>query len=159
MQQFTNELTPEVISSLKNPFTPEQMANADDQQLALFHAHIDEMKTRQLVAIYRIAVDGSLTRNGGTVVAATSQCSLAIHDGSYRSAALVGDFAIYPDGSRAQIISGATGMVEEYGKAQALVGSKLDNGDEIISTPQSMNLLLQDDKLVMPKEFLAPVTL
>jgi len=32
MEQYTNELTPSVLASFKNPFSTEQLANADEEQ-------------------------------------------------------------------------------------------------------------------------------
>ncbi|WP_257223800.1 PAAR domain-containing protein [Acinetobacter sp. YH12140] len=47
------------------------------------------------------------------------------------SLALVGDEAIYLDGSTAKIISGAEFLLNVDGRAAALIGSLLENGDEI----------------------------
>ncbi|WP_421721596.1 PAAR domain-containing protein [Acinetobacter guerrae] len=51
------------------------------------------------------------------------------------SIARVGDDVIYTDGTIAKIILGAGRVCMVDGIAAALVGSHLDNGDEIIDSP------------------------
>jgi len=70
-------------------------------------------------------------------------------------------YAVYPDGTRARIISGS-GSVNTNGSGVsfALVGSQLDNGDVIVSTPQDCALLCQlDNSPAMPADFLSPEAL
>lgn len=50
------------------------------------------------------------------------------------SLVLVGDDAIYADGSTAKIVSGAGTAFMVNGQSAALVGSPLENGDEIIDS-------------------------
>lgn len=59
-----------------------------------------------------------------------------------------------PDGTTARIISSAGSMYTQDDKGVAVVGSRLDNGDEIISTPQSVGVLLQREGEPMPNDFL-----
>ncbi|MGC0864386.1 hypothetical protein [Pantoea agglomerans] len=60
----------------------------------------------------------------------------------------------YPDGSKARIISSAgSGYTWEDGGI-ALVGSELDNGDVIISTPQSSGMLVGRKGVPVPEDFL-----
>ncbi|WP_095996123.1 PAAR domain-containing protein [Serratia oryzae] len=68
--------------------------------------------------------------------------------------ARVGDEVIYPDGSTARIISGAgfAHMIE--GLPVALVGSELDNGDEIISTPQGSQMHCYRETDQLPEGFM-----
>ncbi|TBL69352.1 hypothetical protein EYY96_04995 [Hafnia alvei] len=68
--------------------------------------------------------------------------------------ARVGDKAIYADGSEATIISGAGTARIMQGTSAALVGSMLDNGDEIISTPQSCNKFVFREGDAFPQGFL-----
>ena len=158
MQQFTNELTPSVLASFKNPFSAEQLANADEEQLQIFKSHIEEMKDRSLVAIWRFATTGALTRNGGKIEKASANDSFTLGDGSEVNRAMVGDYVVYPDGKRARIINGS-GSVNTNGSGVsfALVGSQLDNGDVIVSTPLDYVFLCQlDNSPAMPADFLAP---
>ncbi|MEG5551579.1 hypothetical protein UXO11_18500 [Enterobacter wuhouensis] len=163
MQQYTNELTPSVLASFKNPFSPEQLANADEEQRQIFKSHVEEMKDRSLVAIWRFATAGSLTRNGGMIEKASANDSFTLEDGSEVNRAMVGDYVVYPDGTRAKIINGSgSGSVNTNGSGVsfALVGSQLDNGDVIVSTPQDYALLCQlDNSPSMPADFLTPAAL
>lgn len=161
MQQYTNALTPSVLASFKNPFNAEQLANADEEQRQIFKSHVEEMKDRSLVAIWRFATAGSLTRNGGKIEEASANNSFTLEDGSEVKLAMVGDYVVYPDGTRARIINGS-GSVNTNGNGVsfALVGSQLDNGDVIVSTPQDYALLCQlDNSPAMPADFLAPAAL
>ena len=161
MKQYTNELTPPVLVSFKNPFSAEQMANSDDEQRQIFKSHVEEMKDRSLLAIWRFATTGALTHNGGKIEKASANDSFTLEDGSEINRAMVGDYVVYPDGTRAKIINGS-GSVNTNGSgvSYALVGSQLDNGDVIISTPQDYALLCQlDNSPAMPADFLASVAL
>lgn len=159
MKQYTNELTSSVLASFKNPFTAEQLANADEEQRQIFKSHVEEMKDRSLVAIWRFATAGSLTRNGGMIEKASANDSFTLEDGSEVNRAMVGDYVVYPDGARARIINGSGSVnTNGIGVSFALVGSQLDNGDVIVSTPQDYALLCQlDNSPAMPADFLAPV--
>lgn len=80
------------------------------------------------------ATHGSKTKNGGLVRATINQKIKA----QGHLLAVVGDEAIYEDGTTSKIISGAgeVGSIEGYDIA--LVGSRLENGDEIIESLQSV---------------------
>ena len=65
--------------------------------------------------------------------------------------ARVGDKVVYAEGSEATIISGAGGARIMQGASAALVGSILDNGDGIISTPQSGSRLVFREGDTFPK--------
>lgn len=80
------------------------------------------------------ATDGSKTKNGGLVRAMINQNIKA----QGHLLAVVGDEVIYEDGTISKIISGAgeAGSIEGYDIA--LVGSRLENGDEIIESLQSV---------------------
>lgn len=160
-QQYTNELTPSVLASFKNPFSAEQLANADEEQRQIFKSHVEEMKDLSLMAIWRFATAGSLTRNGGKIEKASANDSFTLEDGNEVNRAMVGDYVVYPDGKRARIINGSgSAATNGNGVSFALVGSQLDNGDVIISTPQDFALLCQlENSPTMPADFLAPVAL
>lgn len=100
-------------------------------------------------AAFYAAFYGSKTKHGGLI--RTSTVSFKVKDISF---AVVGDEAIYADGTAAKIISGAGEALRVYGHSAALVGSRLDNGDEIIdSSETSLVLRLYHDQLE-PKGFL-----
>jgi len=98
---------------------------------------------------YHAAFNGAKTQNGGLVHAS---------DDSFRvkgiPLALVGDAVIYADGSTAKIISGAGIALTVYGCSAALVGSRLDNGDEIIDSPETSLVFRLYHDQVSPKGFL-----
>lgn len=79
---------------------------------------------------YYAAFNGAKTKKGGLVRA--SNYAFRVKG---ISLALVGDEAIYLDGSTAKIISGAGFLLNVDGRAAALIGSLLENGDEIIDSP------------------------
>ena len=64
-----------------------------------------------------------------------------------------GDYAVYADGSTAQIVTGAGQDNSHW----ALVGSRLSNGDEIIDTPQGLVLLVVREGVPMPDDFLPSI--
>ena len=82
MKQYTNELTPSVLASFNHPFSAEQLANADEEQRQIFKSHIEEMKDRSLMAIWRFATTGALTRNGGKIEKASANDTFILEDGS-----------------------------------------------------------------------------
>jgi uncharacterized Zn-binding protein involved in type VI secretion len=80
--------------------------------------------------VYAIATVGPRTDRGGHVTRVSSRhsvCGLHI--------ALVGDIVTYSDGSEAATIDGAGAAGIQNGRCVALVGSRLSNGDRIVSTP------------------------
>jgi len=82
---------------------------------------------------FLVATHGSKTRNGGLISATLNQRIQS--QGHY--IAVVGDEAIYEDGTTSKIISGTGDAGQIGGYGIALVGSRLENGDEIIETLQS----------------------
>lgn len=68
--------------------------------------------------------------------------------------AAVGDEAIYQDGSRSKIISGAGEEGKIEGFEVALVGSRLENGDEIIESLQSSFVFRLYADRAIPEDFL-----
>lgn len=98
---------------------------------------------------YHFAFNGSKTKNGGYIRA--SNDSLRIKG---ISLALIGDDVIYADGATAKIISGKGKAFEIDGRSAALVGSLLENSDQIIDTPEtSLVFRLYHDQIV-PNDFL-----
>lgn len=150
MQQYTNELTDEIIkSSSQPPFTPEEIATFDESTQQEVLNLTTRFATCPVKLIFRIATVGSLTRNGGVLRKASGKNTA----GGFQ-VARVGDKIVYADGSEATIISGAGKARVMQGASAALVGSMLDNGDEIISTPQSSNRLVFREGDSLPEGFL-----
>ncbi|APV37731.1 PAAR domain-containing protein [Acinetobacter soli] len=80
--------------------------------------------------MYYLAVNGSKTKQGGLVKASATQGKIG-----GLSIARIGDEVIYADGTVAKIVSGAGKVCIVEGLSAALVGSQLDNGDEIEDSP------------------------
>ncbi|CAM7202528.1 hypothetical protein [Klebsiella michiganensis] len=134
MKRYTNELTAEMLASFdQSPFTAEQLAKMDEGSQALIAERNAYNLTHPVTAAYLIATEGSLTRDGGTVFSEYNGQQIEIEDGTRLNVSLVGDEVRYPDGTTAKI---STGIGNTSGDSAALVGSLLDNGDEIISSPQ-----------------------
>lgn len=115
-QRFTNEVSPEYLRSLDH----------DDP------AH-------PALAIFRLATEGSCSRNGGVIRQASSTMEITLPNGEKVRVACAGDLVEYADGSSAAILS-------ESGEAQgqvAVVSSRIANGDEIIDTPQKATHLVK----------------
>jgi uncharacterized Zn-binding protein involved in type VI secretion len=150
MQQYANEITPEIRESFSPPRYDEDLLALCDSQTREELEKINKREaSRPLAYTFRIAVVGSLTRNGGVI----RQASGGSTAGGYQ-VARVGDKAVYADGSEATIISGAGEARVLQCASAALVGSMLDNGDEIISTPQSSSKLVFREGNTLPKGLL-----
>ena len=133
-QQYTNELTTDVLERLRQPpFTDEFLSELEPQSRQSLVAEMESMLQRPVLHIFRGATIGSL-------------------DGHY--SARVGDKVVYPDGREATIICGAGKGRVMQGESMALVGSMLDNGDEIISTPQGCQMFVFREGDALPDGFL-----
>ena len=154
--QYNNELTPEVLATMEqSSFTDEQLAGMDDEGRALVTEHGDFKCHHPVIAIYRLAVEGSLTRDGGILKTATTGIEIEIASGKKLRVSQTQDEVVYPDGSTAKIISGACQAGHfANGHSIALVGSRLSNGDEIISTPQKSVIKTIHKGLPVPDDFL-----
>ena len=149
MQQYTNEITPELRESSSQPLYDNDFLASCDSNTRKELEDFNKQVSRPLIYIFRFAVVGSVTRNGGVIRNATGGSTA----GGYKMAR-VGDNVVYADGSEATIISGAGEARIMHGASAALVGSMLDNGDEIISTPQSGSRLVFREGDTLPKGFL-----
>ena len=150
MKQHTNELTEEIIKSCAQPpFTPEEIATFDESTQQEVLNLTTRLTTCPVKLIFRIATVGSLTRNGGVLQKASGKSTAG-----GLQVARVGDKVVYANGSEATIISGAGKARVMQGASAALVGSMLDNGDEIISTPQSSHTFVFREGDTLPEGFL-----
>ena len=156
--QYNNELTPEVLATMdQSPFTVEQLAGMNDETRALISDQQEYCRQQPVNAIYRLAVGGNLTREGGTVRAAYNGNEIELSDGRKVNFALVGDDydVVYPDGRTAKIVIGAGKMSEVNSRGVALVNSSLDNGDVIVSTSCDGQVLVGRRGEVVPEDFLS----
>lgn len=154
-QQYTNELTPELAASLaRPPFSAEKKAAMSDGARQTVEEQEAFMREHPVVAIYRIAVDGALTQRGGVVRAAWNGAEIELDGGLKVNVALVGDKVLYPDGTTARIVTGSGSKFQKGEQSIALVGSRLSNGDVIISTPQAGSMLNELKGLPVDADFL-----
>jgi hypothetical protein len=153
-QRYTNEVTPELLRNLDNSlFTEQQLASFNDETLAHIGQQQAYCEVHPPFAIYRLASAGSQTRNGGVIEQATTQLEITLDNGHQVSVAQVGDYVVYSDGRKAQIVTGAGFENDNL----ALVGSQLNNGDEIIDTLQGLGLFVVRDGVPMAEDFLPVV--
>lgn len=150
MKQYTNEITPEIRETHSQPPYDEELLSLCDDKTRKELEEINELHlSRPLAYIFRFAVVGSLTRRCGVIRHASG---IATTGGL--QVARIGDKVVYADDSEATIISGAGKARVMQGASAALVGSMLDNGDEIISTPQSCSKLVFREGRELPEGFL-----
>lgn len=159
--QYTNELTPEMLAELaQSSFAEKDLTTMSEEVRALIDEQEDYARNHPVMAIYRIAVAGCLTRRGGTGDEFNTNPKeghkILLGNGQWVSVLSEGCMVTYPDGTQARIITSAGSQFSSCdGKGIALVNSLLDNGDEIISTPQSSSILVGRVGEPMPEDFLA----
>ena len=150
---FTNEASPEYLRTLdRSHYTEEQIAGFHPDAIDAIRRSQAFVAQHPAIGIYRVAAEGSQTRKGGVIRTANSALTFTLDGGRKVYAAHKGDYAVYPDGSAAQIVTGAG----ESNSDVALVGSRLDNGDTINNTPQSSFLMVERKDHSMPEDFLPP---
>lgn len=151
MPLYTNEVTPEFLRTLDKPyFTEQQLYAFDDQALTLVSQQRAYKESHPAIAIYRVATEGSQTRNGGVIQHATGPYEFTLDNGQHVRSASKGDVVVYADGSTAHIVT-TSGQSNSY---VALVGGHLSNGDEIINTLQEGFLFVTREGVPMPEDFL-----
>ncbi|WP_047473109.1 PAAR domain-containing protein [Acinetobacter sp. ZOR0008] len=100
--------------------------------------------------IYYVAVHGAKTQNDGLVNVSSTNTKI-----KGLSIARVGDEVIYADGTTSKIISGAGTACIVDGSPVALVGSRLENGDEIIESPNNTIAIRIYKDQALPQNFLS----
>jgi len=144
---YTNEASAEYLRRLDDsPFTVQQLAGFDEHALASVSQQQAYAQAHPPIAIYRVATEGSQTRDGGLLQQGTAPLELPLADGRPVRAACKGDQVVYPDGRTVRIVTGAGAGNSHV----ALVGSVLSNGDEIINTPQGALLLIDREAAKLP---------
>ena len=108
------------------------MECTEDEGQRLATQFMAKLASRPVKATYDLATLGAKTRQGGEVIRASTDMRMDGH-----RIACVGDIVRYPDGSESRIISGAGAALFYRDHPVAIVGSAIDNGDNIISSLQS----------------------
>ena len=156
MKQFTNEATQQMLADFdKSPFSDADLAAMDVDARQIIEQNAERDRQHPVTAIWRVAVEGSLTARGGIVTAVDSARVMDLGNGQMVKIAVEGDAVTYTDGSSARIVSSAGQKATHFEKGLALVGSVLDNGDEIVSTPQDRLVLLSRKGMAEAPDFLA----
>lgn len=152
MKQYTNELTAEMLAAFdQSPFTAEQLAEMNEETRNLIAERNTYNLAHPVTAAYLIAKEGSLTGNGGKVFSEYNGRQIKLDDGTMLNVSRIGDEVRYPDGMSAKITNGAGNTP---GESIALIGSSLDNGDEIISCPQNAGRRVVRAGESLPENFL-----
>lgn len=160
-QQYTNAMTAEEVETMaQSPFTAEQLAGMSDEARAVIEEQEEYLRQHPVTHVYRLAVAGCLTRRGGVGDEFNPNPEeghkILLDNGQWASVLTEGCTVTYPDGTQARIVSTAGSQFTSCdGKGMALVNSQLDNGDEIISTPQCSVVLAGRAGESMPADFLA----
>ena len=103
---YIHKVSPEFLRTLdKSPFTEQQLAGFNEQALAIVNESQAYAKAHPPIAIYRVAIECSQTRNGGVIQQATSPRVFTLDNGQRVRAAQKGDYVVYDDGRQAQIIT------------------------------------------------------
>lgn len=151
---YTNEVSPEFLCRLDDsPFTKEQLAGFNDEIMTIMHRRQAYSEEHPPCAIYRVATEGSQTRDGGVVQQSAAPLVYTLDCGRRVTAAQKGDYVVYADGRTAQIVTGVGQGCSDL----ALVGSRLSNGDEIINTLQSGHLFIAREGVSMAEDFLPSI--
>lgn len=149
---YNNDVSAEYLRNLDKPvFTDERLATFREETLEIISEQREFCAKHPPTGIFRLATEGSQTRNGGVIKKTNSMMAFRLDNGDDVRGAHVGDHATYPDGSTAEIVTGAG----EHFYNAALVGSRLSNGDEIISTLQSCASLVAREGIPPAGDFLS----
>lgn len=144
-------------SSMTNPIflhelPEEQLKKFSQDDIQKIHQAEQLYWNNKLYTKFYAAFNGAKTKKGGLVRASTDTYKV-----KGISLALVGDEAIYADGSTAKIISGAGSAITVHNRSAALIGSPLENGDEIIDSPITSHVLRLYHDAMIPEEFMTSV--
>lgn len=148
---YTNEVSQDYFRECdQQRYTEEQLASFSEDVRELIQKQQDYLESHPPIAIYRLATEGSRTRDGGVIKSASTGQTIGLDNGQMVRVAQKGDSVVYADGSTAKIVTGAG----ESNSNVALVGSRLCNGDEIINTPQRRVQMLARKGVPMAEDFL-----
>lgn len=132
---YNNEVSPERLQELNKPcFSEEQINTFDAEAAELIRRNQAEQQENPAIAIRLFASEGSQSKRGGVITQGTSSLTITLPSGEALAIARIGDPVEYPDGSIAYIETGAGDAFSNL----ALVGSRLDNGDEIVNSRQNI---------------------
>ncbi|MBV4554581.1 hypothetical protein HU742_025860 [Pseudomonas sp. SWRI102] len=154
---YTNEISHESLLHLDDLYLeqPRQLEGYGEEVAAFMSRQKAFVEAHPPIAIYRVATEGSQTRNGGTIQQVSSSLTFTLDNGWKVRAAQKGDQVVYADGSTARIITGAGKNNSDI----ALVGSRLSNGDKIVNTLQKRFMIIVREGVPMAEDFLPALQL
>lgn len=153
---YTNEISHEALRHLDDLYLEPRLLEGYGEDVAAFVSRQKAfVEAHPPIAIYRVATEGSQTRDGGTIQQVSSSLTFTLDNGWKVRAAQKGDEVVYADGSKARIITGAGKNNSDI----ALVGSRLSNGDEIINTLQKRFMIIVREGVPMAEDFLSALRL
>jgi len=153
---YTNEVSCDYLRHLDDLYLAQQQLDGVDEKVITFiNRQKAFVKAHPPIAIYRVATEGSQTRNGATIQQVSSSLTFTLDNGWKVRAARKGDQVVYADGSTARIVTAAGAANSNI----ALVGSRLSNGDEIINTLQRRFLIIVREGVPMAEDFLPALKL
>lgn len=105
---YTNEVSSGFLRDPENlRLTKRKPGTCNEGVSTIVKQQQKHIKTHPPIAIYRIAAQGSQTRNGGVIQQTVSTMEFKLPNGEQVRAAQKGDYAVYPDGTTAQIVTAA----------------------------------------------------
>ncbi|AXA56065.1 PAAR domain-containing protein [Pseudomonas thivervalensis] len=153
---YTNEISHESLRHLDDLYLePRQLEGYGEEVAAFMNRQKVFVEAHPPIAIYRVATEGSQTRDGGTIQQVSSSLTFTLDNGWKVRAAQKGDQVVYADGRTARIVTGAGAANSNI----ALVGSRLSNGDEIINTLQRRFMIIVREGVPMAEDFLPALRL
>jgi hypothetical protein len=119
---YTNEVSQDYFRECdQQPFTEEQLASFNEKAREHVQQQQVYLEKHPPIAIYRLATEGSQTRDGGVIESASAGHTIGLDNGQLVRVAQKGDNVVYADGSTAKIVTGAG----ESNSNIVLVGSRL----------------------------------
>ena len=79
---YTNEVTPEYLRTVgRSPFTEQQLAGFSEEYMVHIRQQQAYCEAHPPTAIYRLATEGSQSRNGGVIRQATTELEITLDNG------------------------------------------------------------------------------
>ncbi|WP_139308855.1 hypothetical protein [Pantoea sp. 1.19] len=110
-RQYHNQLAPQRLATGDQYLTTAEQLDRMNKARALIANQQADCRQHPVNALYRILVQGRLTRAGGRGRIACSGNQIERSDGRKVNVALVGEGGVYPDGRTAKILTDADKLV------------------------------------------------
>jgi predicted XRE-type DNA-binding protein/uncharacterized Zn-binding protein involved in type VI secretion len=140
VSRFSLDALVNITAALERHSLPQEratMESTEEEGQRLVAEFMAKLAAKPVKASYPVATEASTTKRGGKIIAT---CDIFLRD---KRIALVGDIVRYPDGSEARIVSGAGVAWVVDGRPAALVGTALDNGDQITGPIHNDSVIIQ----------------